>query len=345
MTTTVVFNDYNPYPGLPPGSQIVTSAGRVSTTTTGYNSLTGREPALLPAVNLLNSFNFTLDAKPGDTPPSTLTSGVDADESFATTGVRQAAGSSLVPSFGATSSADPFGLYRLYKRPTSMEWVKNGGSLGNGVCRNERGDWFTEEAITTADETGNGIRIETVPATTATRSISIGWTTTTTAGSSTSTPISATVPSWNTLRIRGSYNAAVFCYNDFRYTNNNDGVLYEANSLFELPDRIDNIIRFIPDERKSTTLTFYVKVNWVLEHYDPFGLVPSSQRNSNAAGAGGNSGFDIHMITHVVNNTNPNWSRILNDIINDRQRSVEEQDDRYGNTFPDQTISFATTAE
>jgi len=49
------------------------------------------------------------------------------------------------------------------------------------------------------------------------------------------------------------------------------------------------------------------------------------------------TGTDTHTITHVVNNSNNDWNKILNDLIADRQRTPEEINERYGQTFPQET--------
>lgn len=342
---TLVYSSYNPYPGAPSGSSIIGSSGRVNTSTTGYNFLTGREPALLPQVNLFNSFDYELKLGVSyNSTPSTLISGIEVDQSYANTGIRSAAGSSLTPSFGMTSESEPTGLYRVYKKPVEARWVKTGGPQNNGVARNERGDWFTEEALSTADDQGTGIRL-TTQSDPDSSPYYVGFSTTTSSsGSSTSTAIATSGTPWNKLRINGSYNSSVFCYNEFDYiTDNNDDVI-RATSLFELPERIDNIISFIPDERSTTTLEFYIEVDYVLEVYDPFGFGSSSTSSildlyeDNGVPI---SGTDIHRVTHVIKNNTSNWPRVLQEIIDNRQRSLDEQDARYGNTFPTTPISPA----
>ena len=45
------------------------------------------------------------------------------------------------------------------------------------------------------------------------------------------------------------------------------------------------------------------------------------------------TGTDTHTITHVVNNSNNDYEKILNDLLSERQRSEEEINDRYNQTF------------
>lgn len=348
---TLLYNSYNPYPGAPAGSNIIGSSGRVTTSSTGYNFQTGREPALLPQVNLFNSFNYDISVGVAyDATPSTLVSGVEVDQSFANTGIRQASESSLTPSFGMTSASEPTGLFRIYKKPVEARWIVDGGPQNNGVARNERGDWFTEEALATADDQGTGIRL-TVEDDPSTAAYNIGYSTTSSTGtgtgsstSSTRSILTATGTPWNKLKIRGSYNSSVFCYNEFDYITNNSGDLLRATSLFELPDRIDNIVSFIPDERSTTTLEFFISVDYELVVYDPFGFASSASSSIldlYVANGVPLVGTDIHRVTHVVKNNTSNWPRVLQDIINNRQRTLEEQDARYGNTFPTTPISPA----
>ena len=51
------------------------------------------------------------------------------------------------------------------------------------------------------------------------------------------------------------------------------------------------------------------------------------------------TGTDIHIITHVVNNNNNNWEKILKDTLQ-KQRTLEEQHERYGQTFPQTQIEI-----
>ena len=47
------------------------------------------------------------------------------------------------------------------------------------------------------------------------------------------------------------------------------------------------------------------------------------------------TGTDTHSFTHVVNNSNNDHEKILNDLISDRQRTEEEINERYNQTFPE----------
>lgn len=311
---TVIYNDYNTYPGKP--------ATRFSP---GYNFETGAEPAVLPTVNLQNNFSFTLSAGVRNSyMPSTLD---DNYQGFANTGVRNGAAPQSTK-FGYASS-----LFNIGKRITKVEWVLNGGPQGNAAAQNELGEWLTYESLRTSDSDGTGIRLELIPPSSPTGNYEI--ITDTPDYDSTETDVGIAL--WDQLKISGSYNAAVFCHNQFQYTNDDIGTVYNANSFYELPQKIDNIVSFIPDQRRSTTLTYRVKVSWDrIENWksSPF---TTAQRNTILANYNindlGASGTDIHTITHTINNTNNNWSALLNYTIA-RQRTLEEQNARYGQTFP-----------
>ena len=126
------------------------------------------------------------------------------------------------------------------------------------------------------------------------------------------------------------------------------GGTYEVNSLWELPDKFDNLYKFIPDQRETTTLTFTIEVDWKV--YVSYGIynaadIGSSNLDRIASRMGYDNlstqtGTDIHTITHIVNNTNNDWDKILRDILATRQRSPEEQYERYGQTFPQTEITF-----
>lgn len=341
---TVIYSSYNPYPGATQAE--LQRMGITTSSFSGYNFLTGQEPPLIPAVNLYNSFSFEIGAKPQlDARTSTSTTGVDPDTSYRSLGYRT--GGARGSAYGASAYNAP----RIFKRPTAMRWITNGGPNGDGICHNERGDWFSQDVLGRADDQGNGVYFETTPIPAST-SYTYGFEDVTTSGvtgptTSTNPLVGIATPGWNGLKIRGSYNGAVFCYNTFEYTNDNVGTIYSARSLFEIPARIDNLVTFIPDQRSSTTLTFHVEVDWVREIY--WGLFGSylstSEQNSMLSAYDSNgvgpSGTDIHTFTHVVNNNNPNWGRVLNDIIRDRQRTIAEQDARYGNSFP--TLDLSVT--
>ena len=334
---TIIYSSYNPYPGA---TQSELQRMGISTSSfSGYNFTTGQQPPLIPAVNLYNSFSFEIRAKPQlEARSSTSTTGVNRDYSYRNNGYRSGA------SRGSAYGASAYNAPRIFKRPTAVRWIRNGGPNGDGICQNERGDWFSEDVLSRADDQGNGVYFETnpIPANT---SYTYGFEDVTASGvtgtTTTTNPLlGVATPGWNSLKIRGSYNGAVFCYNTFEYTNDDVGTIYSARSLFEIPERIDNLVTFIPDQRSSTTLTFHVEVDWVREVY--WGLIGSylssdqqdamlDSYNTNGVTA---SGTDIHTFTHVVNNNNPNWGRILNEIIRTRQRSIPEQDARYGNSFP-----------
>ena len=41
-----------------------------------------------------------------------------------------------------------------------------------------------------------------------------------------------------------------------------------------------------------------------------------------------------------INNDNNNWEKILKDLLENRQRSIEEQHERYGQDFPETEIEI-----
>lgn len=325
---TRVYTDYNQFPGKPSTS-----------TYRGYNFQSGTEPAILPPVNLFNSFsNLVSAAEALYNKPSTLQDSTSAETSYVDRGYRPGEVRSS-PSFGV----DP-NNFIFHKLITSVEWVTNNGPEGNGVCQNERGDWFTAEALGRADNQGTGITLTTVAPSVSSQSdykLNFQY-----ANVKSYTYNISSLPTWNQLKISGSYNASVFCYNQFDYTNDDKGTIFTAKSLYELPEKFDNLVSFIPDQRSSTTLTYYVKVNWTRSIYwGIWGSLLSTSKKNEITGkytdsGFGESGYDIHKVTQVVNNSNPNWGRILREILRDRQRSLKEQDLRYGQTFPTQVINI-----
>ena len=90
----------------------------------------------------------------------------------------------------------------------------------------------------------------------------------------------------------------------------------------ELPDKFDNLYKFIPDDRETTTLTFTIEVDWKV--YVSYGIynaadIGSSNLDRTASRMGYDNlstqtGTDIHTITHVVNNSNNDWDKILQKI-------------------------------
>lgn len=311
---TVIYNDYNTYPGKP-----------ATKFTAGYNSETGLQPALLPTVNLQNNFSFTLNAGVRNSyMPSTRD---DNYQGFANTRVRNGAAPKSTK-FGYASS-----LFNISKRITKVEWVLNGGPQGNGAAQNELGEWLTYESLRTSDSDGTGIRLELISPSSSTGNYEI--ITDTPDYNSTETDVGIAL--WDQLKISGSYNAAVFCHNQFQYTNDDIGTVYNAKSLYELPQKFDNLVSFIPDQRKSTTLTYRIKVSWDRINDWKSSPFTTAQRNVILENYDDNnleaSGIDIHIITHTINNNNNNWSALLNYTIA-RQRTLDEQNTRYGQTFP-----------
>lgn len=324
MSNTIIYSTYNGYPGRP-----------TTDTTPGYNWLSGTQPPLLPTVNLYNNFSFELKATTANAfqTSTEIESGTtEGFGRFAETELRQ----------GVARSSANFGIAgaNIFKAPTSMTWVTDLGPQGNAVAQNERGDWFTMESLTTADQNGGGIQLTSVPGGSNNGADPFTYLTSTPNYTST---YNTTLPICNSLKISGSYNAAVFCYNQFDYTNDYEGTVYTAKSLYELPEKIDNLVSFIPDRRESTTLTFWIRVSWTRTVNWGIWLPISDSKKDSLLDQYDTNGFDstgtdLHKVTHVINNNNPNWGKILNDIISQRQRTLEEQDIRYGQNFPNQEI-------
>ena len=311
---TVIYSDYNEYPGRP-----------ATRYTAGYNFESGIGPAVLPTVNLNNNFSFTLSAGIYNSYlPLTYNSGY---QGFANTGVRNGDAPQSTR-FGYASS-----LFNINKRITDVQWVLDGGPQGNGAAQNELGEWFTYEALRASDGDGNGIRLDVVPPPSPTGNYTI----VTDTPDYDSTYNETGIALWNQLKISGSYNSAVFCHNQFEYTNDDIGTVYNAKSLYELPRKFDNLVSFIPDQRESTTLTYRVRVSWNRTEDWKSSPFTTGQRNTILAKYTDNdmapSGVDIHTITHKINNNKNNWNALLNSTIA-RQRTLEEQDTRYGQTFP-----------
>jgi hypothetical protein len=325
MSNTIIYSSYNGYPGRP-----------TTPTVPGYNWFTGKQPPLLPTVNLYNNFSFEIKATTANSflPSTTEETGSTAGYAgYASSGVRN----------GVAPQSARYGVAgtNIYKAPTAMRWLTNLGPNGNAVAQNERGDWFTTESLTTADQNGGGIKLTSVLNGSSDGTQPFTYLTSTPNYTDTYNTL---LPACNSLKISGSYNAAVFCYNQFDYINDYSGNVYSAKSLYELPEKIDNLVSFVPDQRQSTTLTFWIAVDWVrFVNWGVWDTIFSEEtKQSFLASYGTNgipaSGTDLHMVTHVINNNNPNWSKILREIISKRQRSLSEQDDRYGQIFPDQVI-------
>lgn len=315
---TLVYSDSNSYPGR--------AAGKY---TAGYNFLTGTEPAILNDVNLGNNFSFNLYAGiAGSGPPTTEE---DNYGGYAQQGYRNG----INPQSPRFDIGSPYAL--VYKRITGFSWVTNLGPKGNAVAQNEKGDWFTYDALNTPDCAGTGIKLVSIPANPASADYSF------TLGSAASgyvyTVSTGVIPRWPTLNINGSYNTAVFCYNQFEYTNDYEGSLFTAKSLFELPEKFDNLVSFIPDQRRNTTLTYTVKIDWVREATWNLGFSSTdktsilSKYDDNGIGP---TGTDYHTVNHTINNTF-DWNKLFKETLT-RQRSRNDQYARYGQTFPSKNI-------
>jgi hypothetical protein len=233
----------------------------------------------------------------------------------------------------------------VYKQITNMEWVKNGGPLGNGVAYNERGDWFTEAALSTPDFNGEGIRLDTFS-----RSGNVTETIPNAAADGGTGSVSYSA--FPFLRLHGQYNGSVFCYNDFGYlTDHESGAdkVRHAKSLYELPNKFDQLVNFIPDQRSSTTLTFTVRVSYnLITDYGSFGnFLTTAQKNqltsSYTSNGYSSSGTELHAVSQVISNNSSNWSQILKDILKTRQRSHAEQDALYNTTAFSKVTTFTPT--
>ena len=332
MSYTIVYSDYNGLPG--------------SESTYDYRS--GAEKPILPDVNLYNSFSFTVKSSNinAGVPPTTQEGAGKLDNRYS----NNTSYSSRGYRYG-TSTQSPSGAYggiHVARIPTAMRWVDTNGPNGDGICQNEKGDWFSREVLARPDGNGGGVEFIQNPTPS-------GNTTFTLVTDTMEKQSSATfnVPDWNTLTTKGSYNGAVFCYNEFGYLNDYEGTEYYADSLWEIPEKIDNLFKFIPDQRESTTLTFTIEVDWKV--YVSYGIynandIGSSNIDKIASSMGYNNlssqtGTDTHTITHTVLNNNDDWEKILKDILENRQRSQEEQYERYNQTFPEREFDItAATA-
>ena len=320
MSYTIVYSDYNGYPG----SQDT------------YDFRSGAETPILPDVNLYNSFNFKLYATTANSnTPSTQESGAGSygkGQSWRTSNSRP-----------GTSTQYPHNAYfgtHVARVPTAVRWVRDQGPKSNAICQNEKGDWFTEEVLSKGDNKGGGVSFLDNPAPGGTTQFTFV-TNADGGGQERTQTHTFTVPNWNDLSIMGSYNAAVFCYNEFGYTDDYEGGTYEVSSLWELPEKFDRLYKYIPDQREFTTLTFKIEVDWqVYVWWGVYqGAITAQQQQTILSKMGYSSasqtGTDTHTITHVVNNSNNDHEKILRDLISERQRSEEEINERYNQTFPD----------
>lgn len=316
MSQIYLSTEYNKYPG----------------TKDNYDFTSGYQIPILPDVNLFRSFSHIVYANSANSQQSSTYAGTSNQSytGYANTGVRN----------GVASQSTAVGIEgaNIFKIPTDVNWVVDGGPNGNGICYNEKGDWFTAESLGTADSQGQGVRLSKIINTGTKNAVLI---TKAAAGSRTvSSSYAVAVPAWPDLKIEGAYNNAVFCYNKFEYTNDYEGTIYEAKSLFELPERIDNLVSFIPDQREQTTLTFKVRVDWV-RHIN-WGIWAGADESLRNSWLGSytipESGTEYHTITHVVKNTN-DYSKILQAILKERQRPLTQQDQRYGQSFPSATFT------
>lgn len=337
MSYTIIYSDYN---GLPGGEG-------------NYDYLSGAEAPILPAVDLYNSFNFEIKATTAEvSAPPTQTVGAGRDgisynnrTNYRTRNTRY-----------GSSTSKPSGSYvgiHVARIPTAMRWVDTSGPNGDGIAQNEKGDWLSREVLSKPDGRGSGVTFKENPAPSGNTDFSFVTNT-----EEVTAAASFTIPDWNSLSIQGSYNGGVFPYNEFGYIDEDPNTYgnadytsktYEVNNLYELPEKIDQLFKFVPDQRESTTLTFTVEVDWQLYiNYGAYaGLISASNQAKILSRMGyttvTQTGTDVHTITHVINNDNSNWPKILEEILATRQRSQAEQDERLGQTFPNTDIEVTVS--
>lgn len=135
MSNTIIYTNYNKYPGTP----------------NNYSFTSGRQLPLLPDVNLYNSFNYTIYAGTANSQKPSTSTTATGYQGYASTGIRN----------GVSPNSTQYGVAgaNIFKIPTDVNWVVDGGPQGNGICQNEKGDWFTEESLGTADGQGLGVKL------------------------------------------------------------------------------------------------------------------------------------------------------------------------------------------
>ena len=301
-------------------------------------------PELLPGVSVGDSFSVNLFGRNSAAPSQTETSGSYART---TSGVTFGGPSGLtrVPPTRPPVTLQNTSIV-IFKQITNVEWVKTLGPNGNAVAQNELGDWFTESALSTPDSFGSGLRLERiVPAsgTTVTESVVA-------VDGGTVSGVTYAAPPY--LKLSGSYNSAIFPYNDFQYTNNNlkgEANVLHAKSLYELPERIDSLIAFLPDSRSNTTLRFTVRVSYTLNvTWGGIGaFLSTTERNkilalySSRGYTTSGTGTELHEVSHAVTNNINTWGDVLDDILENRVRTLAEQDALYQTPYSNKSASFS----
>lgn len=331
MANTIIYSDYNGFPG----------------SEDTYDFLSGEESPIFPDVTLYNSFDYTLkstgaDARDSPTEVDDGATGGDLDDSDTTPG-----GAKPTRSGASTSPRYGYSSVFVAKVPTAMRWKTDMGPDGDGAAQNEKGDWFSEEVLGKADRFGPGIRLDEVPRS---GTETLYYVQEDTArGTSTA---QYTADAWNYLKIHGAYNAAVFPYNQFAYTDeyptkdNGYGTGGgEVDSLYELPGKFNALHKFIPDQRDQTTLTFTVEVDWIRVFINSgYGqYMNQTQKDTVLAGFDGQgvtaSGTDLHTVNHVVFNDTSNWKPLLEETL-EKQYTTEEQWKNGGQDFPFRTFDL-----
>ena len=306
---------------------VIKSSNTVTTTPLLPTSI----PELLPGVSVGGYFNVTLSAGNSTVPSQTEISG-----SYARTLSGVTIGGPSSDIIRAAPVRPPITLNQptivIFKQITNLEWVKNLGPNQNAVARNELGDWFTESALSASDQFGNGIRLETVAAS--------GIVSETVTAADGTTASGVTYSGFTSLKISGSYNSAVFPYTTLSYTNNNSPTVLKVNNIYSFPDKVDSFLGLDADARTTSQLRFTVRVTYTLNV--SWGIwnnfLSSTEKNKilalyNARGyTTSGSGTELHEITHNVTNNLTAWGDILDDIRENRVRTLTERDYLYQNT-------------
>ena len=110
--------------------------------------------------------------------------------------------------------------------PTRVYWVDDQGPQNNAIAQSELGDWFTRDVLAKADGRGGGVEFIENAAPSGTFQFVFN-TSADGGGQTRQASHTFTVNHWNTLSVKGSYNAAVFCRNEFGYTNDYEGGTYD----------------------------------------------------------------------------------------------------------------------
>lgn len=330
MSSTIIYSDYNGFPG----------------SEDTYDFRSGEESPIFPDVTLYESFDYTLKSTGADARDSPTEVEEDGDDDLDDSDITPGGSK---PTRNGESTSPRYGYSSVFvaKVPTAMRWVTNQGPDGDGAAVNEKGDWFSAEVLGKADRFGPGIRLDEVPRS---GTETLYYVQEDTARGTQTAQYTATA--WNYLKIHGAYNAAVFPYNEFAYTDEyptkDNGYTTgggEVDSLFELPGKFNALHKFIPDQRDQTTLTFTVEVDWIRVFINSgYGqYMDQTQKDAVLAGFDGKgvtaSGTDTHTVNHVVFNDTSNWKQLLEETL-EKQYTTEEQWKNGGQDFPFRTFDL-----